>query len=327
LFGGDDFRKEEVLRDVVDAALDAHTRDFNLDVIRGGDVSAEQLGSLLQTPPMMARRRVVVIKDVLALRQDARAMVDQYLVSPSPDTVVIATIPAGSKPDRELEEACTAIEVSSLGTTELAEWIAHRVRELGGEGIAPEASALLQSGVGADSGALANELDKLVSYTSSGRIDMDAVRAVVGVREGQTISDFLDCVAVRDVLGALRLVDVILAQPKTTLVSVVMALSAQTLALSWGRHAREAGLPTHQLEREFYTLLKETGAFPMRPWGDAVKCWSRSLKYWDAAALRRAMHALRAADQGAKDTRVSNDEQILATLVCTMCAPVARQAA
>jgi DNA polymerase-3 subunit delta len=106
-----------------------------------------------------------------------------------------------------------------------------------------------------------------------------------------------------------------------------MALSVQVLAMTWGRLARSRGLPAHQLEREYFTLLKETGAFPMRPWGEAVKCWASNLGRWDAASLTHATSELRRADMSAKDTRLSSDEQLLSNLICSLCAPSAKAAA
>src|SRR3982751_4554498 len=74
------------------------TRDFNLETLRGAEITGEELGSLLGTPPMMAERRVVVVRDVGALRKDARRSLDQYLEHPASDVVLIAI--AGSKEDR-----------------------------------------------------------------------------------------------------------------------------------------------------------------------------------------------------------------------------------
>src|SRR5215475_11177591 len=91
LIGEDDFLKEEALRHLLDAAVDQSTRDFNLDQRKGAEVDAEALGSLLAMPPMMAERRVVVIRDVPALRKDARATLEQYLRSPSHDVLLVLT--------------------------------------------------------------------------------------------------------------------------------------------------------------------------------------------------------------------------------------------
>src|ERR671925_1392516 len=96
LFGEDDFLKEQAVRQLVDAVVDPATRDFNFEVRRGGELDAETLGSLLATPPMIAERRVLVVRDVGALRKDARTALDRYLKSPAPDAVVILVAPAGA---------------------------------------------------------------------------------------------------------------------------------------------------------------------------------------------------------------------------------------
>src|SRR3954469_8832627 len=87
LSGEDDFLKEDALRHLLDAAVDPSTRDFNLDQRRGADLDAESLASLLAMPPMMAERRVVVVRDVGALRKDARTALEKHLRSPVPDTL------------------------------------------------------------------------------------------------------------------------------------------------------------------------------------------------------------------------------------------------
>src|SRR6185295_16240773 len=70
LYGEDDFLKDEAVRHLLDAAVDPATRDFNLDVRKGADLDGESLASLLGMPPMMADRRVVVVRDVSGLRKE-----------------------------------------------------------------------------------------------------------------------------------------------------------------------------------------------------------------------------------------------------------------
>src|SRR5690606_575706 len=89
LFGDDDFQKEGAVRHAVDALVDPATRDFNLELRRGADLDAQTLHSLLNTPPMMAERRVVVVRDVTALKKAAREALDRYLEKPSPEVVLL----------------------------------------------------------------------------------------------------------------------------------------------------------------------------------------------------------------------------------------------
>ena len=57
-FGEDEYLKEEGLRQLLGAAVDPATRDFNLDQRKGADLDAASLGSLLAMPPMMAEARL-----------------------------------------------------------------------------------------------------------------------------------------------------------------------------------------------------------------------------------------------------------------------------
>src|SRR5687768_1472243 len=97
LFGEDEYRKEDALRHLLDAAVEPATRDFNLDQRRGNDIDAETLSSLLGMPPMMAERRVIVIRDVTTLKKDARLALERYLASPSSDILLVLTAAADAK--------------------------------------------------------------------------------------------------------------------------------------------------------------------------------------------------------------------------------------
>jgi DNA polymerase-3 subunit delta len=327
LYGDDDFRKDAAIRELTAAAVDASTRDFNYDMLRGAELTPEQLESALNTPPMMATRRAIVIRDVPSLKRDARQVLDRYLEHPARDVVLVLVAPAGARADATLDRLTVGANFAPLTANDLTDWITQYTRVALGASITPEANRLLQEVVGSDAAQLAAELDKLASYTQGRAIDDSAVSDVVGVRNGETLGDFLDRIAERDAPAALAMVEHILGLPKSGLVPVIMALAVQTMALGWARAARDRGLPPQRLESEFFTLLKETGAFPMRPWGEAAKCWARNHPRWDARSVEHGLEVLLAADHAAKDTRISSEEQLLASIVCSLCTPMRRAAA
>jgi DNA polymerase-3 subunit delta len=325
--GDDEYLKDERARELADAAVDPATRDFNLDVRRGGALDAESLASLVATPPMMAERRMVVVREVNALKKDARAALDRYLASPSPDVVVLLVAPAGVKSDVELAGTTVAVEFAPLSGDRVPKWVVHHATTALKATITPGAVDLLISAVGNDLPQLAAELDKLASYANGATIDEDAVGAVVGIRRGETLGDLLDRVLAHDASGALAMIDQVLAQPKTTAVTIVMALTTQTLALAWARAARDRGFPAAGIERELFSLLKEGNAFPGRPWGEAVAAWSGAVSSWSSVELEVAIDALLAADFALKESRLSSDEQVIASLVLTLCGTARRAAA
>jgi DNA polymerase III subunit delta len=326
LFGEDDFLKERATRDLIEAAVDPTTRDFNLELRRANELDAETLDALLSTPPMLAERRVVVLRDVDKLKKSARTLLDRYLTRAAHDTVLVLVAPSGAKADKTLSDRSTAVEFAPLTGDRLPRWVAYHAQHELGRTITPEAVTLLVEAVGGDLAQLAIELEKLASYATE-TIDEHAVAEVVGVRRGESLGDLLDAVAAKDASTALGLTPIILQLPKTTAVSVVMALSVQTLALGYAEAALAAGTSPRGLFNELMALLKDTGAFPHRPWGEAVNAWTKHAARWTAAEIDDALHALLTADTALKETRLSSPEQLLATLVLALCGRTTRRAA
>jgi DNA polymerase-3 subunit delta len=327
--GEDEYQKDDAVQQLVGAALDPGATDFNLDTRRSAELDAETLGVLLSTPPMMAERRVIVLREVGMLRKDARKVLDQYLTHPAPDLLLLMTGTAGSKADATLSASSTVLQFDPLTGDRIPRWIAHKATSELGVKISEPAIELLQAAVGNDLHQLSGELDKLASYIEGHgeEIGEDAVAAVVGVRRGETQADLLDAVADRNVARALGLVSHVLTQPKTTGVSIVMALSTQMLAISWGRARLDEGLSIARLAQEYFDLLKETGAFTGRPWGSATAVWARAAERWNRESLDRALDSLLEADVALKESRVSSEEQLLATVVLSLCAADERSAA
>jgi DNA polymerase-3 subunit delta len=318
--GEDDFQKEDAMKRLIEAAIEPAMRDFNMEVKRAQETDAKSLDAALSALPMMADRRVVVIKDAGALKKDARKILDAYLAQPSPDVMVLLVEASGGKTDKELARNCTPLEFEFLTADRIPRWIAHYASTQFQMKISPEAAELLQSAVGTDLHQLVAELDKLASFAYGRQIEESDVSAVVGVRRGETMADFLDEVAMRNVTKALELVPQILSQPKTTAVSLVMALATQTLALAWGRAKRNEGLPQGRLQGEYFNFLKQAGSvFTGRPWGSAASAWSGAVERWTPKALEKALSALLDADVALKETRFSSEEQVMATLVLAMC--------
>lgn len=325
LHGEDDYLKEDALRQLVEAAVDPSTRDFNYEVRRGAEVDAGTLGSLLGTPPMMAERRVVVLRDPGALKKDARKLLDRYLAAPSSDTVLFLVAPAGAKEDKPLVNATQGLDFHPLTGDRIPKWIAwHADKELK-VAITEEAIALLQGAVGDDLPQLAIELDKCASFANGAPIDEDVVSAVVGVRREETVGMLLDAVAMRDGARALALIPGVLMQPKTSAVQVSMALGTQTLGIGWALARRAANVPSRALVPELFNFLKAAGGpFLMRPWGEAVASWAKAVDRWTPAAIDDALDALLDADRALKESRLSSDEQLLGTLVLALCGDAGR---
>ena len=74
------------------------------------------------------------------------------------------------------------------------------------------------------------------------------------------------------------------------------------------------------MNQEYFDLLKETGAFTGRSWGSAAQVWARAADRWSKEAVDYALEVLLDADVALKESKVSSEEQILASVVLSMCA-------
>jgi DNA polymerase-3 subunit delta len=329
LYGDEDYQKTLAARELADAAVDPAARDFNLEYLRGPELDAETLGSRLGTPPMMAERRAIIVRDVTGLKKDARAVLDRYLARPATDVVLVLVAPAGAKLDKALIASTTAVEYAPLAGDRIPRWITYYVEHDLDAQITPRAVTLLQEAVGTDLGQLKVELDKLGSFAGNRVIDEDAVSAVVGIRPSETMGSLLDAVARRDAVQALALVRSVLEQPKSSGVMIVMALTTQMLGIGWACAARERGLSAGRITSALFDLLREAGSvFTGRSWTEAIRAWAGALGYWTSADVDAALGALLAADCALKGPRLASDEQLLSNLVLVLCgAKRPRQAA
>lgn len=327
-YGDDDYVRDEQLRRVLDAAVDPATRDFNLEMLRGADVEPEPLASLLRTPPMMAERRAAVIRDVHALKREARHVLDDYLARPLPDVLLLLIAPSGAKPDKSLLANTVAVEFKPLAGERVPKWIAYYVEHDLHSTITEGAVRLLQEAIGTELAQLKIELDKLANYVGDGPINEAAVAAVVGVEAGGTMGDLLDAVARRDVDAALTMLPGVLLQPKVNATTVIMALTAQTLAIGWAQAARERGIHPARLKGDLFGVLKESGSvFTGRSWNEFVDTCARTSDLWTSRTVDGALEALLRAESSAKESKLSSDEQVLATLILSLCGAAARRRA
>lgn len=256
LHGEDHFRKEEAVRVLIDAHLDSATRDFNLDPLRGTEVDAETLASVLATPPMMAEWRVVVVREVegLASSKHARDVLLRVAADPPPGLALVlsCTVPQGSKAKfySQLARSARSLELKGISDADVPGWLMSRAEEAHGVEMEVDAARALGVAIGADLGVLARELDKLTAFVGERRrITVADVKAAGTNLPSQDRWMWFDMVAEHRFEDAADAIEVLLAQGETC-VGLVIGLTTHLLRIGVGvgRGARglDAALPKHQ---------------------------------------------------------------------------------
>src|SRR6266705_5882980 len=149
LYGDEDVLKDEAVRMLVDAAVGASS-DFNLDVRFAPDLTPESFHTLVNTLPMLADRRAVVLRGVEQLgkrKTKLRDEVVRYLAQPNPTTVLVLVVAAGEEPDADLVKASTSVLLEPLSAERVPRWLQHHATTLKVT-LTPDAVDLLVAAVG-----------------------------------------------------------------------------------------------------------------------------------------------------------------------------------
>ncbi len=255
-YGDDEYRKGEAFRDLVDAHVDPGMRDFNVDVLRAGETSVEDLARILATPPMMADWRVVAVKDVEVFAGAARArdLILDLADSPPRDLALIlsARIPQGSKAKfyQTLKKRAQSVEFPLMTLEDTPGWLMEQTQARFGMTMEVDAAKALAQSIGVDLGILSQELEKLSGVAGEGdRITLEHVRRAGTVLPKQDRWQWFDLVGGRQFGEAVAGLSVLLGQGESG-VGLVVGLSNHLLrigvAVEQGTGALEEVLPPHQ---------------------------------------------------------------------------------
>ena len=310
-YGEEGWFMDELQRLAVEHAVAPHERDFNLDVVFGPEASAPAVLAQCAQFPMMAERRLVVVRGFEKL--DENALFKGYAEAPVPSTTVLLLCNAkpnvSAHPYRALREHATWSNFEPLKERHLPGWVDKRFKAQGVETEAG-AAALLAELSGSDLRALQGEVDKLVTYVGDRqRVERDDVLRAAGHSADQNAFELQSALAAGDVPRALTIADALLAQAgnrRGEALKIVGLLSAYVTKL-WkltgclasgtpeSQWAGQIGVPPFFL-REYVQAARRFGAGPIRNAFEALLAADLELKggsYRDerlilTLALRRA---------------------------------------
>ncbi len=319
LTGDEEPLKQDLITAILDQALTQDVRDFNLDVRQAGDLDGESLHALVETPPMLAERRVVVVRGLEQWRRNAKVWdtLFAYLDRPSPTTVLVLVHGAGEKPDARVVRTAVHVTAGPLTGEKVRSWLIKRARTRN-LAIDDDAADHLIAVAGGDLAILSLELDKLGAAAAADQpIRVDDVVAMVGVRRGETLHDWIDAVLARDLARAADLLEPVLAQGGVNGVRMIMTLGTALLGVRLARAFMDDGTPRSRVTQMLAGSIKRVRPANLRDWGSEPKRWAEAAAGWTAADLDRALAAALDADRQLKSTTASDERGILLSMLLT----------
>jgi len=265
LYGTEEYLRREFLRELIHAALPEKNRVFNLDMLYGDDFDRARLDDRLQSFPLFADRRVILLKRFDALALSGKDAVIEACAAVPEGTIFVVESDAdrlGGARGKHMDAAARACGISfhcaPLSDREAKERVRGRFRRAECS-ITDDALEMLVESVGVRLIDLANEADKLILVAGpQSTITPKHVRAVVGSYRTGNLFAILDMLAQRPpdrvVRGVVRLIDA--GEQPVFLLTMLQRRAAQLLevalvAASGTRGARAIGARLQSRLRPF----------------------------------------------------------------------------
>ena len=317
LTGHADILKQELSLAIADAAVEAGARDFNVDIRSASDLDGEALHTLVETPPMLAARRAVVVRNLEQWRPNAgvwRLLFD-YLEHPSTTTVLVLVHGSGEKPIDRIAARTVHVEIDALKPELLRRWVADHARKSGIE-LTPDAAEHLIDALGDDLASLSMEVAKIAAAVSSeAPVTVEQVSHLAGVRRGETITEWVEAILELHPRAAVSLLDAVLSQPGVNGVRMLTALGTALLGVRAARALHDAGATSKQMTDQLFQFLQKVRPQGLGRWSEETRRWTRAAALWTGDEVERALAEVIQADRALKSTSLTDERGVLANLL------------
>jgi len=237
--------------------------DFSLEKIDAEEADLEAILDAVQSMPLLSERKMVVVRDLSASKVVAEAT-EQIISSISDSTDLIFYEPLTDKRTifyKTLKSKTKLEEYTELDARGLAKWLVSEANEREGSLQINDANYLVER-VGANQLLLANELEKLLTY--SPKIGRESIDLLTEPTPQSKIFDLLDAAFSGNKKRALKLYEEQRAQkvePQAILALIGWQLRLLALAKYSGERkpgdiAREAGLNPYPVNKALSLVSK-----------------------------------------------------------------------
>ena len=307
LFGKERFLMQELQQLLLDHALEPHEKDFNLDIIYGPESEATAVLNVCTSFPVMAQRRVVIVRDFDQLKDNRRFT--SYAENPNETAIVLLACSVkpnlSSHPYRALKQHATWAELKPPYANQMAGWI-KSYAEQKGLNITPEGLQMLSEFVGTDLQVAATEINKLVAFAGKRtKLTGDDVLFASGQTRDFNVFELQRAIGTARFESAIRISERLLQQASNKrgealmIVSVLVSYFSKLWKLSV---LKRRGTPEK-------AMASRVGISPY-----FLKEYLQSLNQYSNETIERAYSALLAADFELKGGS-SRDEHLILTLM------------
>ncbi len=218
LMGDEDYYIDLVSQHIADKALKPEERDFNLGIMYGAESKAVDIVNVARQFPMLAERRVVLVREFQSVRD--KELLAAYAKNPMPSTILIlchkhGAMEGGKALLAEIRKSGVVMSSQRLPDYKLPAFVADYIRSRNLT-IEQRATQMLCDHVGSDLTRLVSEIEKLLLVLPAGetRVLASLVEEQTGVSKDYNTYELQNAFGNRDALKANRIVNYYATSPR-----------------------------------------------------------------------------------------------------------------
>lgn len=295
LYGDETFLIDETLKSIEQIALGDGLRDFNLNTFHAEDAEVSQIRDSVETLPMMAQVRVVVVKDAQELNDKDWDLLMPLVDEPVPTTAFICVgsrIDKRKKHIKRFAEKGIVVEFKRPYDNQIPEWISTIARKHGIK-MGADAVDLMHQLAGSNLQDINSEMQKLASYLGERKTaTVEDVMQVVSRVRLESVFDLTDAIGHNDRARALFCLANLLENGQSE-VGVLALISRHVRILKLVNDGMKEGLSGQRLS-------SRAGVSPY-----FLRSYVDQSKYWTERKIDHTFQALLDTDRALKSSPVA----------------------
>ena len=294
------------LQNEVASLVPDEQKDFNYDLLYGGEMTPEGVLGMARSYPMMADLRVVIVRDFLKLSGSDKGGghirdFEHYVKNPNPSTLLClidkkspdGRTSLGKSLQNKTNSNVQDYEFKALPDYQLTDWAIEWASAQFKKSIDSQAAQVLAQLVGNNLHLLSTEIEKVCTFVDSHeRVTLDDVKKIIGSYREYSVIELKEAIFQRNLDKSLGIAEQMLLKSNTDAGEVIKSVGFfyRVFADVWQiRRLMEKQLSKTQIQSELG--IRNNYVFNFK-WKDASQ--------YQLAEMPRIFEALMDADRAAK---------------------------
>lgn len=225
LTGDEPFYIDQIANKFEHSLLEESEKDFNQTILYGRDISIDDIIANAKEYPIMAQRRLILVREAQDIDKKEWSKFDNYFQNPISISIIVIcykykTIEKSFL--KKVEKIGVVFESKKLYDNVIPQWTINYAKTIGLK-VNPHISQLIADYLGNNLEKIANELSKLKLNLKEGEeITINHIENHIGISKEYNVFELQKALAQRDILTANRIINYFEANPKENPIQVVL---------------------------------------------------------------------------------------------------------